>query len=182
MIVVGQYFAFRSLVSLNVNCLLGLAGGCWQDRLVEGCQSLLRLEPPLLKNSWHIAAAPQRLKFESRQCQDSLSCSFFQQIILGGPVGKGDLCSKPANYCLPFNLSFWVDLKLLVVVACLQQLCGHLLKFKTYLGSPFPSHGRCGTFVVSGYLPHVISWIAPGVQELFHLHMALTIAHLATLT
>lgn len=57
-------------------------------------------------------------------------------------------------------------MKLLLFVACLQQLCGHLLKFKMYFGSIFPSRGRCGTFVVSGYLPHVTSQIALGGQEL----------------
>lgn len=106
----------------------------------------------------------------------------FSRIIWGGLVGKGDPCSKPANYSLPFNLSFWVDLKLLSFVACLQQLCGHLLKFKMYFGSLFPSHGRCGTSVVSGSLPRTISQIALFAQELFHLQIALTIAHLATLT
>lgn len=48
-----------------------------------------------------------------------------------------------------------------------------------YFGGLFPS---CGTFVVSGYLPRVISQMALHVQELSHLQIALTIAHLGVLT
>lgn len=51
-----------------------------------------------------------------------------------------------------------------------------------YFGSLFLSHGRCGAFVVSGYLSHVTSQIALGGQELSPLPGSSAIAHLANLS
>lgn len=91
-----------------------------------------------------------RLKFASQQCQKSLSCSFFQQTVWGGQQVK---VVHAANHCPPFNLSFRVDLKLLLFVACLQHLCGHSLKFKMYFWILFLCHGKIWYFCCSRMSP-----------------------------